>query len=266
MEALAGVLSGRPQEPLSALAGAVAGKQESLAGLLEAARGGDGDAFAAVVRRFPLFERLRLTAEDRERGTMYAQQRCRDQLQRSAASVQDYYRSLQMRMYVRPLVQESIARASQLTQKTNQFNMTTRRYTEAEITAFAADGAHRVWTVQVADRFGDNGIVGLLIVEACPDEWRIDTLLLSCRVIGRTVETAMLSWLAGQAQAAGAKRLVGDFIPTKKNAPAAQTFAMHGFTPTAESGSATRWVFALDHGTIRLPEWIDLLDSEALPA
>jgi len=223
----------------------------------------DVERFAEAVRRFPLFERLRITAEDRERGAMYAQQRCRDKLQRSTASVEDYYRSLQMRMQARPLVDETIARASQLTQKTNQFNMTTRRYTEAEITALAADGSHRIWTVEIADRFGDNGIVGLLIVEAGLEDWRIDTLLLSCRVIGRTVETAMLSWLVGQAQAAGAKRLVGEFIPTKKNAAAAETFAIHGFAPEGESGTAMRWVFVLSHGTIRFPEWIHLLDSEA---
>jgi FkbH-like protein len=108
--------------------------------------------------------------------------------------------------------------------------------------------------VQVADRFGDNGIVGLLIVDAGPEEWRIDTFLMSCRVIGRTVETAMLSWVAGQARAAGANRLVGEFIPTKKNARAADTFAGHGFAPAGEAG------------TIQFPEWIELLDAEALPA
>ncbi|MFO0423187.1 MAG: HAD-IIIC family phosphatase [Planctomycetia bacterium] len=226
----------------------------------------DVQRFADVVRRFPLFERLRLTAEDRERGAMYAQQRCRDELQRSAASVEDYYRSLQMRMQARSVVAETVARASQLTQKTNQYNMTTRRYTEAEIAAFAASDSHRVWTVQVADRFGDNGIVGLLIVEAGPEEWRIDTFLMSCRVIGRTVETAMLAWLAAQARATGAARLVGEFIPTKKNAPAADTFSGHGFVSAGESGDGTRWVFELHRGTMQFPEWIELLESEALPA
>ena len=171
-----------------------------------------------------------------------------------------------MRMQARPVVHETVARASQLTQKTNQFNMTTRRYTEAEVAAFAESASHRVWTVQVADRFGDNGIVGLLIVEAGPEEWGIDTFLMSCRVIGRTVEAAMLSWLAGQARAAGANRLVGEFIPTKKNARAADTFAGHGFAPAGEAGTATRGVFALDDGTIQFPEWIELLDAEALPA
>jgi FkbH-like protein len=226
----------------------------------------DVQRFAEVVRRFPLFERLRLTAEDRERGAMYAQQRRRDELQKSAASVEDYYRSLNMRMQARPVVPETVARASQLTQKTNQFNMTTRRYTEAEIAAFAAGGTHRAWTVQVVDRYGDNGIVGLVIVETGAEDWRIDTLLMSCRVIGRTVETAMLAWLAEQARAAGAMRLVGEFIPTKKNSPAAGTFAGHGFQPGSESGDVTRWVFELNRGTIQYPPWIELLEPEALPA
>jgi FkbH-like protein len=226
----------------------------------------DVQRFADIVRSFPLFERLRLTAEDRERGAMYAQQRCRDELQKSAGSVEDYYRSLGMRMQTRPVTADTVARASQLTQKTNQFNMTSRRYTEAEIVTFVAGGAHRAWTVQVADRFGDNGIVGLMIVETGLADWRIDTLLLSCRVIGRTVETAMLAWLADQARAAGATRLVGEFIPTKKNAPAADTFAEHGFVPGGDSGTKARWVFELNRGTIRFPQWIELLESEALPA
>jgi FkbH-like protein len=220
--------------------------------------------YAEAVWQFPLFERLRLTTEDRERGAMYAQQRCRDELQKSAGSVEDYYRSLQMRMRVRPVAPDTVARASQLTQKTNQFNMTTRRYTEAEIAALLGGGAHRAWTVQVEDRFGDNGIVGLLIVEAGPEAWRIDTFLMSCRVIGRTVETAMLAWLAEQARAAGATRLVGEFIPTKKNAPAAGTFAGHGFEPSGEAGTAGCWVFELERGTIRVPEWIEILETEAL--
>jgi FkbH-like protein len=226
----------------------------------------DVQRFADLIRRFPLFERLRLTAEDRERGAMYAQQRCRDELQKSATSVEDYYRSLGMRMQARPVAADTMARASQLTQKTNQFNMTTRRYTEAEIAAFAAGGAHRVWTVQVTDRFGDNGIVGILIVETGSADWRIDTLLMSCRVIGRTVETAMLAWLAEQARAAGATRLIGEFIPTKKNSPAAETFAGHGFLPGGESEAVSRWVFDLNRGTIRFPEWIELLESQVMPA
>lgn len=225
----------------------------------------DPAKFAAAIREFPLFERLRLTGEDRDRGAMYAQQRQRAELQKSATSVEDYYRSLEMSLTIAPVAADTLARAAQLTQKTNQFNMTTRRYSEAEIAAFIAAPDWHAFTVQVRDRFGDNGIVGLMMARHEGDAWRIDTFLLSCRVIGRTVETAMLAWLARRAREAGASRLMGEFIPTKKNAPAAGIYSAHGFETVAGSEPlSSLWSYALRADTIRMPEWIDLVISPAL--
>ena len=225
----------------------------------------DPAKFAAAIREFPLFERLRLTGEDRDRGAMYAQQRQRAELQKSATSVEDYYRSLEMILTIAPVAPDTLARAAQLTQKTNQFNMTTRRYSEAEIAAFIAAPDWHSFTVQVRDRFGDNGIVGLMMARHEGDAWRIDTFLLSCRVIGRTVETAMLAWLAKQAREANAARLIGEFIPTKKNAPAAGVYSAHGFETVAGSEPpSSLWSYALRADTIRMPEWIDLVISPAL--
>jgi FkbH-like protein len=224
----------------------------------------DPARYAETIRGFPLFERLRLTGEDRDRGAMYAQQRQRAELQKSATSVEDYYRSLQMSLTIAPVTAETLARASQLTQKTNQFNMTTRRYSEAELARFLASPDWHAYTVQVHDRFGDNGIVGLMI--ACHEgvAWRIDTFLLSCRVIGRTVETAMLAWLADRARAAGATALVGEFIPTKKNAPAAGIYAAHGFEAAAGSAPPVdMWSYSLQADTIQVPEWIDVTNTLA---
>lgn len=225
----------------------------------------DPAKYAATIREFPLFERLRLTGEDRDRGAMYAQQRQRAELQKSATSVEDYYRSLEMSLTIAPITPDTLARAAQLTQKTNQFNMTTRRYSEAEIAAFIAAPDWHAFTVQVRDRFGDNGIVGLLMACHEGDAWRIDTFLLSCRVIGRTVETAMLAWLAEKARQAGATSLIGEFIPTKKNAPAAGIYSAHGFETVAGSEPpSSLWSYALRADTIRMPEWIDLVISPAL--
>lgn len=193
---------------------------------------------------------------------MYAQQRCREEVRMSSRSLEGYYRSLQMRMRVRAVATDTIARASQLTQKTNQFNMTTRRYSEAEIEAMVAGGGYRAWTVQLTDRFGDSGVVGLMIVEAMSAVWRINTLLMSCRVIGRTVETAMLAWLANQARLAGVRTLVGEYIPTRKNAPAAAVYAGHGFAALNTGGNSTDWAFDVESGTIVFPEWIELSDLE----
>src|SRR6185437_736699 len=99
---------------------------------------------------------------------------------------------LEMQLSIASVDRDSLARAAQLTQKTNQFNVTTRRSTEAEIARRASDPAWVVATFGVRDRFGDNGIVGFVMARHAGDTLDIDTLLLSCRVIGRTVETAML--------------------------------------------------------------------------
>jgi FkbH-like protein len=218
--------------------------------------------YAATIREFPLFERLRLTGEDRDRGAMYAQQRQRAELEKTATSVEDYYRSLQMTLTIAPVSPDTLARASQLTQKTNQFNMTTRRYGEAEIARFVASPDWHAYTVQVSDRFGDNGLVGLMMAVREGDAWRIDTFLLSCRVIGRTVETAMLAWLACRAREAGASSLIGEFIPTKKNAPAADVYAAHGFQAVPNSAPpAGVWSHDLRADTIQSPEWIEIIES-----
>lgn len=220
----------------------------------------DPAAYADVIRQCPLFERLRLTGEDRERGTMYAQQRQRSELQKAATSVEDYYRSLGMSLTIAPVTTETAGRAAQLTQKTNQFNMTTRRYSEAEIARLAASPDWHVHTVQVRDRFGDNGIVGLMMARQESDVWRIDTLLLSCRVIGRTVETAMLAWLSRRAIEAGATAILGEFIPTKKNAPAAGVFAAHGFEQQSDDAPSSLWLYNLARTGIPFPTWIALVD------
>lgn len=218
---------------------------------------GDPMGYAELLRRQPYFERLALSEEDRQRGEMYATQRLRTELEKSSARVEDFYHSLEMKAEFAWLAPATLARAAQLTQKTNQFNMTTRRYSEQELTALSADHAHRVMTIRVTDRFGDNGIVGVLIVGTSGQMWTVDTFLLSCRVIGRTVETAILATLVEQARAVGARSLCGEFIPTKKNAPAAEVYKQHGFQRTGEQGGAARWELDLSQQTIEPPPWIE---------
>ena len=212
--------------------------------------------FADALRASPVFESLGVTDEDRARGRLYAEQQERVDLQRSAASLEDFYRSLAMTVEIRYVSSSTLPRAAQLTQKTNQFNLTTRRYTEQQLEDFVARGS-RVYTVRVTDRFGDNGIVGVAITTQADGTCEIDTLLLSCRVIGRTVETAILSAIAADAEAAGATTLVGSYIPTKKNAPARDFYTTHGFVETANDG-ASRWELALEDRQLSCPPWITL--------
>lgn len=211
---------------------------------------------AAALRRCPLLERLEISAEDRQRVQLYSEQRQRESLATSAATVEDYYRSLGMTAEFGPGDAATRPRISQLTLKTNQVNMTTRRYGEAEIQQLIDDPAWRVRWVRVQDRFGDNGIVGVMIVHAHAEAWEIDTFLMSCRVIGRTVEQAMLGVLAEEARRDGAQRLVGRFLPTAKNAPAAEIYATCGFQLVESSDAGSRWELDLATADLAPPDWI----------
>jgi FkbH-like protein len=114
----------------------------------------------------------------------------------------------------------------------------------------------RVHSIQVRDRFGDNGLVGVAITHYQGQVCEIDTFLLSCRVIGRTVETALLATIAERARIEGAQRLVGWFLSTNKNAPAREFYRSHGFTCTLERGAESFWEFDLTRGDIASPPWI----------
>lgn len=208
--------------------------------------------YEAALRDCVFFERLAITDEDRARQQHYQQQRGRVELQRAAASLEEFYWSLRQTVVLSPMQPASLGRVAQLTRKTNQFNVTTKRYSEQELHALAARPDWQIWTVEVSDRFGDNGLVGVAITHSENSVCEIDTLLLSCRVIGRTVETAILAHLLAQAQQQGMRQVLGVFLPTKKNAPAAGLFRDHGFTRQDD-----RWIFDLTQPLPACPAWID---------
>lgn len=156
------------------------------------------------------------TEEDRRRGAMYAQERMRTELKRSLRTQEDFLKELNLQLTVADATDESIARISQLTQKTNQFNLTTRRYSEDEIKKKIHEGWH-VWSVHVVDRFGDYGVVGVVMAEVKGGVWRIDNFLLSCRVLGRGVEDRMIEYLHQQARAEGVTALEGEYRASAKN-------------------------------------------------
>ncbi|MCC7492890.1 MAG: HAD-IIIC family phosphatase [Fimbriimonadaceae bacterium] len=211
--------------------------------------------WAAQLRDDARFERLRLTAEDLARPAMLRQQQHRAALRDTADSLETYYRSLRMHARIAPLTLTEVTRVAQLTRKTNQFNLTTRRRSDAAVAALLDDPAWLVLTLRLTDRFGDSGLVGVAILERDPRCWRIDTLLLSCRVIGRTVETALLAGVIHHARRAGAGALVGVFIPSAKNEPAASCYPAHGFSPTAAPGE---WSLDLTTQDLPAPPWIEV--------
>src|ERR1022692_4752865 len=215
--------------------------------------------YARAVRDCPWFERLALSDEDRRRGEYYAAQRQRVELERSVTSKEDFYRGLDQVAEIAPVNAQTLARVSQLTQKTNQFNLTTRRYTEQQISEMSASLNWRVWSLRVKDRYADNGVVGVAIASVEGEVCQIDSFLMSCRVIGRTLETALLARLASDAREQGATLLEGWFLPTKKNAPALEFYREHGFEVAERTGEGVLWRLDLQEKDIRTPEWIKVV-------
>jgi FkbH-like protein len=218
----------------------------------------DPMAFAPAIRDCPVLERLTISEEDTRRSRYYSEQRDRAAALGSAASVEDFYRSLDQEVEIASVESSSLTRAAQLTQKTNQFNLTTRRYSEQQLAEFAAAPGCDAYTVRVRDRFGDNGLVGVMLTRSDAGVCRIETFLLSCRVISRTVETAMLSFLAGKARERGLTVLEGLFRPTAKNGPAADLFRSHGFEHCGSADGGTRWTLDLTSAGVACPDWIRL--------
>ena len=136
--------------------------------------------------------------------------------------------------------------------------MTTRRYSEQQIAEMAARPGWHIFSIRVKDRFGDHGLVGVAITRDEGEQCEIDTFLLSCRVIGRTVETALLAHIAKNAATRGCKRLVGWFLPTRKNAPARDFYEQHGFQCQERNGTGSLWALDLNHSPLRSPDWIKL--------
>jgi FkbH-like protein len=160
----------------------------------------------------------------------------RTQLQQSAVSLEEFLRSLDMQAEVGLCDERNLERVHQLIQKTNQFNLTTRRYSKDDVCRLAADERSEVAWLRLKDKCGDLGLVCVGILRNAEDAaWEIDTLLMSCRVMGRGVEDAFLAYLGEIARDHGGRVLRGVFIPTAKNAPVARFYSEHDFAPEALS-------------------------------
>jgi FkbH-like protein len=191
----------------------------------------------------PRLELSSLSKEDKGRQRSYAARADATQLRDRSASIEDFWRSLRMRARVRPIDGASLERAAQLVQKTNQFNLTLRRHPRERVERLARDPSVVCRTLELEDRFASHGIVGLAVaLPSEPDRETalIDTLLLSCRVIGRTAEIHLLAHLSAAAIERGFKRLRGVYVPGPRNSLVSELYPQLGFLPCEErlSGSA----------------------------
>lgn len=210
----------------------------------------------SLIYSFKGFRRWYATEEDKRRSIMYTEERKRNEFRRSFAKVEDYLRTLQLAIRVREADKSVISRVSQLTQKTNQFNLTTRRYSEENILCFINLG-WRIWIMDMQDIFGDYGITGICMVEPHDSYWRVDNFLLSCRVLGRGVEQAFLGKIIEEAKRAGVVRIVSEFIPTAQNKPCETFLCDMGFSLNKQGDSSNFYEFDT-RNEYRIPDFIKI--------
>ena len=200
----------------------------------------DPALYAQVLMNLNDFNSFAITDEDKKRGQMYVEERKRSQLENSVGNLDDFLSQLNIRINIRKADPFTIPRIAQLVLKTNQFNLTTKRYQEEEILNFYKDKSMLVGCAQTADKFGDNGITGVFIIKKNPDlsEWIIEDFLLSCRVMGRRIENGIMQYILNEAKSEGIKRVKGKYIPTKKNRPCEGFLASLGFQKEGED-----WIY-----------------------
>lgn len=195
--------------------------------------------YASALKRQPIFDRLDVTADDRAKTGQYVQQARRRRFERSAGDLSSHLVELQTQLIVRPARPSDIARAHQLFTKTNQFNITTRRYTLPEVERFIEDDGYDLCIARLRDRFGDMGVIALYLMHRNGDAAELDSFIMSCRALGRNAETAVMNRLK-MCYASGVDRITACFIPTAKNAPAATFLPQQGFSLIAEERDGTQ--------------------------
>ena len=190
----------------------------------------DSSSYSRTLKSMNDFQVLQITNEDVKRNKMYLDQRKRNELQKNIGNLQDFLKQLNISVKIKKADEYTIPRISQLTLKTNQFNLTTRRYQEEDIRKFVSNENKIVECAQIQDKFGDNGITSVYILnKENQQEWLIDTFLLSCRVMGRGVEEAILGQIIERAKMNGIKTVKAQYIKTKKNKPAENFLSDFGF-------------------------------------
>lgn len=217
---------------------------------------GDPSPFRSKLLMRGLFDSLTVSQEDKGRTDMYLGDRKRKQLLATSTSLENYLCKLNMRAGIGIPCDINIGRIAQLTQKTNQFNLTTKRYTEGQIREFLDNPNYDVFYIQLRDRVAELGIIGVAIIQYSSDQAFIDSLLLSCRALGRKIEETLLANIIQTVREKGYKKLVGLFVPTLKNTQVADFYKKCGFELMKNEEDKTTWLMHVEDKEFSGPEWI----------
>ena len=229
--------------------------------------GKDVSKYAGIIEAGRYFEPISMSKEDLARASLYADNSARASLEAKFANYGEYLDSLEMTAEIARFRPVYIERIAQLTNKTNQFNLTTRRYTLAEMEAISHDPGYIGFYGKLSDKFGDNGLISIVLGRREADKLYLDLWLMSCRVLKRDMEIAMLDTLVAAAKAEGIKTLIGTYLPTKKNGMVADHYEKLGFTPVPVEPGTDGTVWSLDVTTYEPRNThIKVTDSELVGA
>lgn len=222
--------------------------------------------YIRMIDRSGFFEVTAFSSDDIKRNEMYQENAKRAQAQASFENYDDYLRSLEMKGEIQSFVPMYMSRIAQLTNKSNQFNLTTKRYSQAEIEAAAQDENRITLYGKLCDKFGDNGVVSIVIGRIDgekKDELHMELWLMSCRVLKRDMEFAMMDELAEKAINAGIKTIFGYYYPTAKNAMVKDFYALQGFTKISDDDEGnTVWKYDLSGGYEKKQNVIEINGKE----
>ena len=196
------------------------------------------------------FKVYSITEEDRKKTLQYQANASRAREQRSYGDFTGFLKSLDLQMIIEQANDFNIPRIAQMTQKTNQFNLTTHRYTDADIRLHLSEG-WKIWCLSVADKFGDNGITGCVMVNGSV----IDTLLLSCRILGKGIEYAFLKRVIKMLTNQGVRKISASYIPTTKNAQVAEFYDNCGFSLVSEENGTKKYVLIVEEADLKIEDY-----------
>jgi FkbH-like protein len=227
--------------------------------------GSDVSRFAEILEAERHFEVHRLVHDDLNRSAYYNANARRNTYQGNFNNYGEFLASLDMAAEIAPFTPVYLERITQLINKTNQFNLTTRRYTSAEVEAIAQEADFLTLYGRLADKFGDNGLVSVVIGRVKGDTVELDLWLMSCRVLNRELELAMFDGLVEQCRARGIRRIIGVYISSKKNSLAADHYRKLGFTAEAQgSEGVQRWSYELPENPLKLSRNIRTTTRQAI--
>lgn len=197
--------------------------------------------YPKTIENLKVFNRFSSTIEDKKRGEMYMDQKKRKKLETSSKDLEEFLKQLDIRFSIGNCSGLEIPRISQLTGKTNQFNLTTKRYSEEEISKLIKLEGWILKFMKVEDKFGDYGLTGVSIIKEVETWWEIDSFLLSCRILGKKLEFSFMENLVKEAKENGIKEIFAKFIKTEKNVPAQNFLKEFGFKLDKVDGGTSHY-------------------------